>query len=82
MCFFVASGVKEAFLKLAQGVISLHQHNQLSSPPMDPSYSPINSYNTQNSTSNKHQRLKGQQDLQNHPPINVANATGESRCCS
>ena len=38
------SGVKEAFLKVAQGVISLHQKNQLSNNTnLDPSYSPVSS---------------------------------------
>lgn len=38
-------GVKEAFLKVAQGVISLYQKNQLTSNTnLDPSYSPVSSY--------------------------------------
>ena len=36
-------GVKEAFLKVAQGVISLFQHNQLKATSVEPSFSPLNS---------------------------------------
>ena len=38
-------GVKEAFLKVAQGVITLYQKNQLTpNTTMDPSFSPVSSY--------------------------------------
>jgi hypothetical protein len=37
------AGVKEAFLKVAQGVISLFQYNQLKAGSFDPSFSPLNS---------------------------------------
>ena len=40
----IHAGVKEAFLKVAQGVISLFQHNQLKASSGDPSYSTLNSY--------------------------------------
>lgn len=70
-------GVKESFLKLAQAVISLHQENQLCGPLADPSYSPLNSY-----TNGKHK--EGQQDLQNHQPIQVTNADDSAipKCCN
>ena len=35
--------MKEAFLKVAQGVISLFQYNQLKAGSFDPSFSPLNS---------------------------------------
>ena len=39
------TGVKDAFLKVAQGVISLYQKNQLTTNTnFDPSFSPVNSY--------------------------------------
>ncbi|CAI8057134.1 Ras-related protein Rab-21 [Geodia barretti] len=38
-------GIKEAFLKVAQGVISLYQKNQLTTNPnFEPSFSPVNSH--------------------------------------
>ena len=42
LCIWLA-GVKEAFLKVAQGVISLFQYNQLKAGSFDPSFSPLNS---------------------------------------
>lgn len=76
-------GVKEAFLKLAQGVITLHQTNQLSGPGpvLEPSYSPLNS----NTVTNNHPPLtNGHQDMQNHQPIQVTNTPDSSfsKCCS
>lgn len=44
ICSTTLAGVKEAFLKVAQGVISLFQHNQLKAASIDPSFSPLNSY--------------------------------------
>ena len=41
--FILLAGVKEAFLKVAQGVISLFQHNQLKASSVDPSFSLMNS---------------------------------------
>nr|ABD65440.1 Rab21-like [Suberites domuncula] len=74
------SGVKEAFLKVAQGVISLHQHHQLKS---DRSFSHGNSYTA-------HTVSRTFNAVQPSPPTddtihihNTANTdTNSSKCCS
>ncbi len=75
----IVLGVKEAFLKLAQSVISLHQHNQLGEALMEPSYSPLNSYtiNPQpNPTPNSaHNGV-------HHEPVSLSTDHEDSRCCS
>ena len=81
------AGVKEAFLKLAQGVITLHQHNQLNGPVFDPSYSPLSSYTTQ-AMSASQLKENNHHGVQNHQPKLNVNSGSDSEnsvlpsCCS
>ena len=80
-------GVQEAFLKLAQGVITLYQHNQLSGPPLEPSYSPLTSFTTQqqqqqqdNITSKHLVDSSGHMNHQ-HGKSGTTEGGGGSKCC-
>ena len=72
------TGVKEAFLKVAQGVISLHQHNQLHRD-----MSPVDSY-TQQTVSRTFNPLPDPTDnVHVHHTGNAATNDGMlARCCS
>ena len=83
-CLPDTAGVKEAFLKLAQAVVSLHQQNQLSGAVVEPSYSPLSSYTTQQQYSALNHLANGNRDLKHHEPMRVTHAptTDDSRCCT
>lgn len=83
MCATLA-GIKEAFLKVAQGVITLHQHNQLG---RGLGFSPVNSY-TQYTVSRQYVNDPTNNDppsdtIHVHSPTSdSANSSIFSKCCA
>ena len=86
---FLPLGVKEAFLKVAQGVIHLFQQNLLGNYTLEPSYSPMNSYPTNQLQSSTTYNQKPQRNGQHTPAaiVNVDSHKDDERgyyqkCCS
>lgn len=80
------AGVKEAFLKIAHGVITLFQRNELGAPPnLDPSYSAVCSYTQQHTVTNGSQEPAFQATDSDQPTTgrHTTQQQGSlSRCCS
>ena len=86
VCCCCNTGVKEAFLKIAHGVITLFQRNELGAPPnLDPSYSAVCSYTQQHTVTNGSQEPAFQATDSDQPTTgrHTTQQQGSlSRCCS